>query len=92
MADGSKGGSFERLVARMGLAARANRDGWQRDGWARVADAVAGEEGAFVDWARDHRRWRFVVAEAAEAVCAKPREAASWILHAIIDDLLDEDD
>ena len=92
VADGSKGDSFD-ASSRAWASPRAPiATVWQRDGWARVADAVAGEEGAFVDWARDHRRWRFVVAEAAEAVCAKPREAASWILHAIIDDLLDEDD
>ena len=84
--------SFDALVERMAARARADRAAWAADGWARAAEGVAGQEAPFVEWARDHRRWRFVVAEAAEAVCAKPREAASWILHAIVEDLLDEDD
>ena len=84
--------SFDALVERMAARARADRAAWAADGWARAAEGVAGQETPFVEWARDHRRWRFVVAEAAEAVCAKPREAASWILHAIVEDLLDEDD
>ena len=84
--------SFDALVERLAARARADRAAWAADGWARAAEGVAGQEAPFVEWARDHRRWRFVVAEAAEAVCAKPREAASWILHAIVEDLLDEDD
>ena len=80
------------MIEKMAAHARADRAAWAADGWARVAEAVAGQEAPFVEWARDHRRWRYVVAEAAEAVCAKPREAASWILHAVVEDLLDEDD
>jgi hypothetical protein len=83
---------FEAVVAELTAAARADRDGWERDGWARAAGAVAGRAQPFLDWARDHKRWRFVVAEAAEAVCAKPPEAAAWVAHAIIDELLEDDD
>jgi len=82
----------EAVVAQVAAAARADRTAWERDGWTRVHDAVAGDETAFVDWARDHRRWRFVVAEAAEAVCAKPPEAAAYVLHEIVEELLEEDD
>ena len=85
-------GSFDGLIARMAAAARADRAGWQRDGWQRAAAAIAGTAAPFVEWAREHRRWRYVVAEAGETVCAKPREAAAWIAHAIVEELLEEDD
>jgi hypothetical protein len=84
--------AFEAVVAQVAAAARADRAAWERDGWQRVHDAVAGEEPAFVAWAREHRRWTFVVAEAAEAVCAKPPEAAAYVLHEIVEELLEEDD
>jgi hypothetical protein len=85
--------AFEALVERTAAEARADRAAWARDGWARVAGAVGGDAAAaFVDWAREHRRWRFVVAEAAEAVCAKPPEAAAFVLHGIVDELLEEDE
>lgn len=84
--------TFEALVERLAAEARADRAAWARDGWARAAHAVAGDAAPFVDWARDHRRWRFVVAEAAAAVCAKPPEAAAFILHGIVDELLEDDE
>jgi hypothetical protein len=73
------------------LVAEARRDGaaWERDGWARVAQAIGDNGATFIAWARDHRRWSFIVAEAAEAVCAKPREAAAWVAHAIVQELLE---
>ena len=83
---------FDALVERTAAEARADRAAWERDGWARVHEAVAADAAAFVEWARDHRRWRFVVAEAAEAVCAKPPEAAAFVLHGIVGELLDEDE
>lgn len=82
---------FEDTIAALAAAARADRDGWARDGLSRAAAAVGDCAGEFLDWARDHRRWSFVVAEAAEVVCAKPREAAVFIAHAIVDELLEED-
>lgn len=85
-------GTFEALVERVAAEARADRAAWSQSGWARAAAAVAGEATAFLAWARDHRRWRFVVAEAADEVCAKPPEAAAYVLHAIVDELLDDDD
>lgn len=83
---------FEAIVDELAAWARADRDAWARDGWARAAAAVAAEPAQFLAWARDHRRWRFVVAEAAEAVCAKPREAATWVAHAIVEELLEEEE
>jgi hypothetical protein len=83
---------FDEALAALVAAARADREGWARDGWARAAAAVGGQSAAFLAWAREHRRWRFVVAEAADAVCAKPPEAAAWVAHAIVDELLEEDD
>ncbi len=82
---------FDAVIAGLHAAARDDRDGWARDGWARAAAAVGEHGAAFVEWAREHRRWRFVVAEAAEAVCAKPREAATWIAHAIVEELLEDE-
>ena len=83
---------FAALVEKTAAEARADRAAWTRDGWARVHEAIADDAAAFVEWARDHRRWRFVVAEAAEAVCAKPAEAASFVLHGIVEELLEEDE
>jgi hypothetical protein len=83
---------FEAIVDELFASARRDRAAWERDGWARAAAAVAPHARAFLDWARDHRRWRFVVAEAADAVCAKPPEAAAWVAHQIVEELLEEDD
>ena len=82
---------FEETIAALAAAARADRDGWSRDSFSRTAAAVADHAAAFLDWARDHRRWSFVVAEAAEVVCAKPREAAVFVAHAIVDELLEDE-
>lgn len=83
---------FDDALAALAAAARADRDGWTRDGFARAAAAVGDRAAAFLDWARAHRRWSFVVAEAAEVVCAKPREAAVFVAHAIVDELLEDDE
>jgi len=82
---------FDATIEELAVAARADRDGWARDGHARAAQAVGARAEAFVAWARAHRRWSFVVAEAADAVCAKPREAAAWIAHAIVEELLEDE-
>ena len=83
---------FDELMARLVAQARADRQGWTRDGWQQAAAAVAGQAAPFLDWARAHRRWSFVVAEAADAVCAKPPEAAAWVAHAIVDEELEADE
>jgi len=83
---------FDALVERTAAEARADRAAWARDGWTRVHEAIGDDAGAFVEWARDHRRWSFVVAEAAEAVCAKPAEAAAFVLHGIVEELLEDED
>jgi hypothetical protein len=83
---------FDATIDRLFAAARADRAGWARDGWRLAADAVAAQPAPFVEWARRHRRWSFVVAEAADAVCAKPPEAAAFIAHAIVDELLEDEE
>ena len=42
---------------------------------------------AFIEWARLHPRWQFNVAEAAGRVCAKPVEAAVFVLSDIVEEL-----
>lgn len=79
---------FDAIIERLLAAARDDRDGWARDGWRLAAAAVAPDAAPFVAWARGHRRWSFVVAEAADEVCAKPPEAAAYIAHAIVEELL----
>ena len=81
---------FEEMIDALAAAARADRDAWVQDGFSHVATAVGVQAAAFLDWARDHRRWSFVVAEAAEVVCSKPREAAVFVAHAIVDELLED--
>lgn len=81
---------FDAVVDELTASARADRQAWERDGWARAAAAVGDRAAQFLSWARDHRRWCFVVAEAAAAVCAKPREAAAWVAHAIVEERLEE--
>jgi len=82
---------FDALLEALAEEARRDRAAWARDGWARVARAVSSEADAFLAWARAHRRWSFVVAEAAEEVCAKPPEAAAWVAHAAVEELLEVD-
>ena len=83
---------FARVIEELAAAARADRDGWERDGWTRAAAAVRGQAAPFLAWAREDRRWRFVVAEASDAVCAKPPEAAAWVAHQIIEELLEDEE
>ena len=45
---------------------------------------------AFIEWATHHPTWRHNVADAADRVCAKPLEAAIFILGDIVDERLDE--
>jgi hypothetical protein len=81
--------SFDALIDALAASARADRDAWSRDGWARASSAVAPQASEFLEWARRHRRWSFIVAEAADEVCAKPPEAAAWVLHQIVEELLE---
>lgn len=83
---------FDAIIERLVAAARADRAGWTRDGWRLAAAAVVADAAPFVAWARAHRRWSFVVAEAADEVCAKAPEAAAYIAHAIVEELLADDD
>lgn len=47
---------------------------------------------AFLTWARDHRRWTFVVAEVASEVCAKAPEAALEVARRIVDELVEDEE
>lgn len=57
-----------------------------------LAAKLPGERdcGAFVEWARHHRKWQFNVADVAGQICAKPREAAITILADIVAELAEE--
>lgn len=88
---------FEGLV--QDLAARCRREApGDPAGWRRLAEVEilgpaldgAGTPPAFLAWARDHRRFGYVVAECAAEVCAKPREAAIYVLGAIVAELAEE--
>ena len=79
---------FETLIDTLAAEARADRDAWERQGWARCSAAVSPVAAEFLEWVREHRRWSFILAEAAAEVCAKPPEAAAWVLHEAIEELL----
>jgi hypothetical protein len=81
----------EQLVDTLAADARSDREAWSREGWARAAAATSSCASDFLEWARAHRRWSFIVAEAASEVCAKPPEAAAWVLHQIVDELLEDE-
>jgi hypothetical protein len=83
--------SFDEIVAQLAADARVDRAAWSADGWSRAGTALAGRAAEFLGWARAHRRWSFIAAEASAEVCAKPPEAAAWILHEIIEELLEEE-
>jgi hypothetical protein len=53
-----------------------------------VLDAIA--PATLLEWARDDKRWTLTLAEAADEVCAKPREAAAYLLMKIVEELLEE--
>jgi hypothetical protein len=79
--------SIDRWLAVVEPIARVGGD------WERAAIDAARElddPAAFVAWARDHRRWTFAVAEAADEVCAKPREAATHVAVKILAELLED--
>ena len=80
---------WDRIIDELHAWARSEPEAWAREGWTRAGAAIA-DPPAFLEWARDHQRWSFVVAEAAAEVCAKPPEAAAWVLHQIIEELLEE--
>jgi hypothetical protein len=82
--------SYETIIAWLAALAAADREAWEKSGWETAATAVEGRAAEFLEWARNHKRWSFIVAEASAEVCAKPPEAAAWVLHQIEDELLEE--
>jgi hypothetical protein len=82
--------SWETIVAWLSALARSDRDAWARSGWETVAIVVEGRADELLQWARNDKRWSFVVAEASTEICAKPPEAAAWVLHQIVEELLEE--
>ena len=79
------------LVAELHAAARGAPPGADLVTLAAGALPPGFDARAFLDWASDHDRYRFAVAEAAGRVCAKPREAALLVLAGILEELLEED-
>lgn len=82
--------SFDALV-QAALAADLRDPGDPR--WGDfLAQRLSGERDceAFVEWARQHRKWQFNVADVADRICAKPREAAITILADIVTELAEE--
>ncbi len=56
-----------------------------------IGETLADEHDAFLQWVRHETTWALVVAECAGKVCAKPREAAAFILmEGLRDRLADE--
>jgi hypothetical protein len=82
--------SSETIVAWLAALARSDRDAWAKSGWETAATALEGRADEFLQWARNDKRWSFVVAEASVELCAKPPEAAAWVLHQIVEELLEE--
>ncbi len=80
----------EQLIDQLLAEARSDRGAWSREGWSRSAAAIDACATEFLTWAREHRRWSFIVAESAGEVCAKPPEVAAWVLHEIVEELLEE--
>jgi hypothetical protein len=78
---------IERVYAEIEPIARA---GGEWEALALAHRAALDPPAQFVDWARDHRRWCFAVAEAAGEVCAKPPEAAAHVLLKILAELLED--
>src|SRR5262249_53392699 len=72
--------SWDTIVAWLSALARSDRDAWAKGGWEAVATVIGGRAEELLQWARDDRRWSFVVAEASAEICAKPPEAAAWVL------------
>lgn len=78
--------SYDPLVQHLlGIAQRAGED-WRRT----ILETRIEEPEKFLDWARNHRRWQFAVAEAAGEVCAKPPEAAAFVAMKIVEELLED--
>ena len=84
---------IESLVRELLPLARNDAEAWQSRAVTTAIPAALGRTGKpeeLLDWARDHRRWRFAVAEVAGEVCAKPLEAAVAVVREILDERFDE--
>jgi hypothetical protein len=82
---------LERLAEACARDHAAGLDWRRRAVEVHVREALDGNDPtALLAWARDHRRWTLTLAEAAEEVCAKPREAAAYLLVKMAEELLEE--
>jgi hypothetical protein len=71
-----------RLKRALDLARDLSGDAsWTRRVHAEIVPPTLGNEGAdFLEWARSDPFWALVLAECAGRVCAKPAEAAAFVL------------
>lgn len=71
---------LDALYLEVAAAAREDEATWEQRAHAVVAPFASRWGDAFLAWAKEDDRWRLTVAEAATRVCAKPREAAAFIV------------
>jgi hypothetical protein len=87
---------IESLVRELLPLARRSAEAWEDRAVTSAIPAALEKTGnpqQFLDWASDHRRWRFALAEAQEAdgeACAKPMEAAVLVMKTILEERFDE--
>ncbi len=76
-------------------AARAvgvNADRWELVAHDQIVpNTIDGDHAGFLAWARADPEWALVVAECATKVCAKPAEAAAYILVEGLRERLEDD-
>ena len=83
----------EELAAQLRSRFVAGRP-WRDFANAELAPAALDRRGTaegFLAWAKGHRMWSLTVAECAREVCGKPREAAIYVLCAIVEEVLEDE-
>lgn len=82
---------IDALYEELAPLARREPGTWRQMAQAHIIPrALVGAPEAFIAWAEEHPLWRFTVAECATEVCAKPREAAIYIISAMIEELIED--
>lgn len=84
-------GVIEAAVERVRALQRQGPQGDERALVEGLPPLVAGREAAFLAWAQGHPAWSLTLAECASEVCAKPREAAIYLLRAIAREVIEDD-